>query len=416
MEPKILFVDDEPNILEAFRRQLGMDYDISIAVGPEKGLSMLSSKGPYDVVISDMRMPGMDGVEFLRQVSVASPDTVRVMLTGNADLGVAIRAVNESNIFRFLTKPCSSEDLGKVISDALEYHRLLGVERELLDRTLSASVKVLTDIISAVDPEHFHSSLGLRQRVRAVGTRLGIKKLWELELATMLSEVGSCLVPRQILYKVREGKPLSIEEDRMISRIPELGSSLVAQIPRLENVAQIIKFSRKNFDGSGPPSESLSGEDIPVGSRILRILKDSAALERSLANREQVLATLRRVPYYYDPELLEAIISFEETKDVREEGVFSAAVRVPVTALQDGSVIDEDIRTTDEVLLVPKGTVLNTSLIERVRNYASFVGLKSDPLVRTGKQGPPDKALSNAALIAGLNTVDLLSRKPSQDD
>ena len=131
MAGRILFVDDEPAVLDGYRRMLHYEFQVSTAVGGEVGLSMIHDCGPYCVVISDMRMPGMNGAEFLSQVRQKSPETVRMLLTGGTDLNAAIDAVNEGNIFRFLTKPCTKEALVEAIHIGLAQHESITAEKRL---------------------------------------------------------------------------------------------------------------------------------------------------------------------------------------------------------------------------------------------------------------------------------------------
>jgi FixJ family two-component response regulator/GGDEF domain-containing protein len=131
MAEKILFVDDEPAVLDGYRRMLHREFEVDTAVGGEVGLSMIHDCGPYCVVISDMRMPGMNGAEFLYQVRQKSPDTVRMLLTGGTDLNAAIDAVNEGNIFRFLTKPCSKETIVEAIHIGLDQYHSITTEKKL---------------------------------------------------------------------------------------------------------------------------------------------------------------------------------------------------------------------------------------------------------------------------------------------
>ncbi|MDD3052010.1 MAG: response regulator [Candidatus Cloacimonetes bacterium] len=119
MNRKILFVDDEQNILDSFRRQLRNDFEVSVCDNPEKALNMIKNSPQFAVVVADFSMPGMDGVEFLQEVAKCSFETVRVILTGNADLDVAVRAVNECNVYRFLSKPCPLDYLKKVLNEAV---------------------------------------------------------------------------------------------------------------------------------------------------------------------------------------------------------------------------------------------------------------------------------------------------------
>lgn len=120
MSHKVLFVDDEPNVLEGVRRQLRKLVALDTATSAEEGMKAVLEKGPYAVVISDMRMPHMNGTKFLSQVREASPDTVRMILSGQADIDSTIAAINEAQIFRFLTKPCSGENLVSAVEAGLQ--------------------------------------------------------------------------------------------------------------------------------------------------------------------------------------------------------------------------------------------------------------------------------------------------------
>ena len=133
---KILFVDDEPQILKGFQRQLSDVFDVDIAVGGMEGIAKIENHGPYAVVVSDMHMPGLDGIQFLSKVKEHFPDTVRMMLTGHADVEVAMGAVNTGNIFRILTKPCTRENLCTSLNAGLDFYRLIRAEKELLEQTL----------------------------------------------------------------------------------------------------------------------------------------------------------------------------------------------------------------------------------------------------------------------------------------
>jgi FixJ family two-component response regulator len=132
LEEKILFVDDEPAVLDGYQRLLRNQFHISAALAGEQALTLIQSAGPFAVVISDMRMPGMNGAQFLARVRERAPDTVRMLLTGHADLDVAIEAVNEGKIFQFLTKPCEREILVKAIRSGLEKYRVAAAEKEIV--------------------------------------------------------------------------------------------------------------------------------------------------------------------------------------------------------------------------------------------------------------------------------------------
>jgi len=136
MTKKILCVDDDPNVLQALARQHGRRFDLHTAMGCENGIMALKNDGPFAVVISDLRMPGLDGIRFLSLVTQVSPDTVRIMLTGQGDPQSESEAVNEGKVFRFLTKPCPPEKLAQALESALEQYRLMHAERDSLEKTL----------------------------------------------------------------------------------------------------------------------------------------------------------------------------------------------------------------------------------------------------------------------------------------
>ena len=131
MDERILFVDDDPNILEAYQRKLQHVLHVRTAQGPHLGLREIQEKGPFAVVVADMNMPLMNGVEFLKKVREIAPDTVRMMLTSNSDIKTAMDAVNEGAVFRFLTKPCPSTLMGDSLAAAIKQHRLITAEKEV---------------------------------------------------------------------------------------------------------------------------------------------------------------------------------------------------------------------------------------------------------------------------------------------
>lgn len=157
MTDKILFVDDEPLVLDGYKRMLHSEFDVSTAQGGEQGLASVGDNGPYAVVISDMRMPGMSGAEFLVQLRQKAPETVRMLLTGYTDLDAAMSAVNEGNIFRYLTKPCEKQVLIAAINIGIIQYHTVRVERELIKkaRALELSPEMEAPISESVADDEF---------------------------------------------------------------------------------------------------------------------------------------------------------------------------------------------------------------------------------------------------------------------
>ncbi|MDD4952329.1 MAG: response regulator, partial [Desulfovibrionaceae bacterium] len=274
MREKILFVDDDPNILNSMRRNLRNKFNLSTSESGEQGLRAIEKEGPFAVVVSDLKMPGMNGIDFLARVRDLSKDTVRVMLTGYAELESAISAVNEGNVFRFLTKPCDMSTLVNTLVQCLEQYRLITAERELLDKTLSGSVELCSEILSMVNPVAFDTSSRIKRYVRYIAEHKDPENLWQYEIAAMLSQIGCVTLKPETLEKVAENRPLNGEEQQVYDMHPTIAYDLLSRIPRMAGVAKMIMYQNKNYDGTGNPREKIAGEDIPLGARILKLVLD----------------------------------------------------------------------------------------------------------------------------------------------
>ncbi len=367
---KILFVDDDPNILASFKRTLRKRYDLDTAVGPEEGLEAVGRYRHYALVVSDLRMPVMDGIQFLSKVRDISPETIRMILTGNADLQAAIDAVNRGNIFRFLTKPCPPETLQMAVDAGLQQYRLIRAEKELLEKTLRGAIRILTDVLSLVNPEAYGRASRIRRYVRDVGARIGYPKAWQLETAAMLSQIGCVVLPEDTLKKIYHGKDLTPEESQLFRMYPSVGADLIAKIPRMEEISEIIAYQEKHFDGSGIPKDDRSGETIPLGSRILKVVLDFDALETRGLPRAAAMNHLRKRSGHYDPAVLEAL---EEV--LGDEARFQVK-ELPLQELQLNMIVGEDVVSLKGVLLIAKGQEITPALLERLKNFSRTVGVK----------------------------------------
>ncbi len=361
MNRKALFVDDDVNLLESFRRQLRKKAELVTAEGAKAGIEAAARQGPFAVVISDYNMPGMNGVDMLRVIRHGSPDTVRVLLTGHADLEIAIQAVNEGNIFRLLTKPCPPETMERVLDDAFRHHDLITAERELLEKTLTGSVAVLCDLISLVKPEVFGRVSRILPYLRGVCKRVNDPRAWETETAAMLSVVGFITLPDSLITKVEKGRPLTDAEMAQFLGHPAFGARLVAKIPRMDRVAAIVAYQEKHFEGSGVPKDDLKGEQIPLGARILKAVVDFDILLANGMPKGEAMTKLERRKGAYDPAVLAAL-----NEVIGEQARYSLQ-KVHLIGLAPGMIMAEDLygqRGTETLLLVAKGRELNETVIE----------------------------------------------------
>ncbi len=380
---KILFVDDEPNVLAAFQRQLRKHFSVETALGPIAGLALLQNSHDFGVVVADMRMPEMNGVEFLIKVKEVAPDTVRLMLTGNADQTTAIDAINEGNIFRFLNKPCPPEKLTQALEAALRQHQLVTAERELLEKTLSGSIKVLADILAMVEPRSFGQAEALRDDIRLLAGFMKIAPTWDLEAAALLSHIGHLTIPPEVALKARVGHVLTVREQELFQRIPLIGGNLLAHIPRLEEVSRIIQYQNKRFDGSGFPEDNVAGNSIPLGARMLRVLSDLADLVARDISRPAALIQLRARQGWYDPQILDSVSACFKLASGNPAVAATLPVSVNFSDLRNGHVLVSDIVTRDGILIVSAGNRITPPLIQRLRNFAALSGIKEPIFVES---------------------------------
>jgi len=372
---KVLLVDDDPNILAAYERQLRRRFSIETANGAEEALAKMEAERPFAVVVSDLRMPVMDGIQFLGIVRKRSPDTVRVMLTGQADLNAAVAAVNEGNIFRFLTKPCPPSLFTKAIEDSLEQYRLITAERELLEETLSGSIKVFVEILSLVSPAAFSRATRIKRYVGAMAAELGLSNKWQFTVAAMFSQIGCVALPTELLEKAFAGRPLSGAERALFSNHPLVGASLLKRIPRLSPIARMVEWQERSYD-SYPPAQRDFNDPVALGAQILKVALDFDRLISAGLSENAAIAQLKETPEKYNPVLLRALQACREAEADSEK----RSLRVEQLAV--GMILEEEVMAGNGLLLVPKGQEVTPAVLERIRNFKGTIGIVEPICVR----------------------------------
>lgn len=359
--PRLLCVDDEPYVLEGLRDSLRRSFDVQVATSGAEALALLREEPEaYSVVISDMRMPGMPGSDFLRAARLVAPDAVRMLLTGHADLQEAIKAVNGARLFRFLTKPCDSAELMRACAAALGQHRLQTAERVLLEETVRGSVDALAEVLALTNPAAF----GRAGRVKALAGKLaraaGLSNWWEVEVAATLAHLGAVTLPQTTAEKLYAGATLSVQETQMVERVPIITRQLVSKIPRLEGVLEILETYRSVPVEHAPESAST----IPSGARVLRIANDYVELESRGAPEMVALGTMQSRTSY-DRNLLEAFVA------VVGVGGAVPVREVAVAELVAGMTLADEVRSVRGELLVARGQYVTAQLIERLLNLTA---------------------------------------------
>ncbi len=411
--PSILLVDDEPSILSSLRRLLRpVGYRIHTAESGRAGLEILE-QGPIDLVISDMRMPEMDGAKFLEQVRRRWPATTRILLTGYADVTSTIEAINRGEIYRYVSKPWDDNDLTLVVRDALESARLRNENARLLALTqaqnetlmdlnanLEHKVKERTSEIEQVNSflnlandrlkQNFLVSIkmfsGLMElrggamsghsrrvadltRKLAVRHGLSAKEQQDVFFAALLHDVGKIGFPDSLL-----ARPLSKMNGDDLGHYRKhaiAGESALMPLDELKDVSKIVRSHHERFDGQGFP-DGLQGLSIPLGARLLSVVNDYDGLqigtlaEKHMSADEAKAMLVQSRGKRYDPQIVDSFIDLLgglAQEVVRERAVSHADLKV-------GMVLSRDLVSRDGVMLLSADYILDVSLIKQIQEYA----------------------------------------------
>jgi FixJ family two-component response regulator len=365
MADRVLFVDDEPAVLEGYKRTLYPDFSIDIADGAASAFAAMEKDGAYSVVVSDMRMPIMNGAEFLGKLRERFPDTVRILLTGYTDLDAAIQAINQGNIFRFLTKPCDTEVLATTITAGIELYRLITAERELLEKTLMGSIKALTDVLSAASPATFGRSIRVAHCVRQILGKVALPSPWCIEAASTLSQLGCITLESELMQRAYAGATLTEEEQANFNAHPSAAMEILKNIPRLESTSWIIGQQLKREIPEAESSLSpFSAAELTRAAKLLKLAVAFEHLRDKYPAKGAALLRIRERRQEFEPGLIDALSDFtplEAMKQLR---------KVSTSRLLAGMVLDQEIKNGQGVLLVAKGQELTSALITRLENHA----------------------------------------------
>ncbi|HJW57600.1 MAG TPA: HD domain-containing phosphohydrolase [Burkholderiaceae bacterium] len=410
---RILCVDDEPNILTALRRLFRpLGYEILVAEGGESGLQILEST-PVDIVISDMRMPGMDGTQFLECVRIRWPDTIRLLLTGYADVRSILGAINRGEIYRYITKPWDDNDIVLVVRHALErksleaekqrlealtyeqneelkalnanlenkvaartaelrkVHDELLVSNERLKENYLTSIKVFSSMIEMRGANLAGHSRRVADLSRRIATRMNLDSLetQHIFIAGLLHNIGKIGFSDDLL-----SLPMSLMNGEQLGqywKYPIRGEQLLTPLEDLREAAKIVRSHQERFDGEGYP-DRLSGFDIPLGARVLAVASDydnlqiGALAQRRLRPDEAVTAIVNSRGKRYDP-LVVAV--FQDTILGRNVVEPPPGEALPVSALRPGMTLARDLVTRDGFLLLSAEHTLSERLIRQIVDF-----------------------------------------------
>lgn len=393
---RVLAVDDEPSILFALRRLLHRHgFDVLLANSAQEGLEMLAHQD-VDVVLSDMRMPGMDGAEFLEQVFLRWPQTKRILLTGYSEVNATVAAINRGKIWRYIAKPWDDEDLLLAVRQAIGHRRLMDEnvrlqaltttqndELKQLNAELEARVAARTQALQqALADLHqafvgtvrvFANILDLRggmlaghsrrvaDNARKVAQRLGLsdQEAQEVFLAGLLHDIGKIGLPDATIE--RPFNNLGPEVRAEVMKHPEKGETLLMPVRRLSGVARLVRHHHEHFDGTGFP-DRLSGMEIPLGARILAVVNDFDAVQigtlvaRPLRPADALRFIVENAGRRYDPAIVDTF-----SKVLADETQADEFAEVPLrpSSLQPGMRLTRDLLHHEGYLLLARDHVLS---------------------------------------------------------
>ncbi len=413
----LLFVDDEPSILSSLRRLFRpLGYKILTAESGLEGLDILA-KETVNLVVSDMRMPNMDGAKFLKEVKARWPHIVRLLLTGYADMTSTIEAINQGEIYRYIAKPWDDAEIVRTVKDALEHIRLVSENARLTELTqrqneelkelnaglemkVAARTEEVKQTMAFLEQAHQELKQGFMSTVRVFsglielrGSKLaghsrrvaelarGVAKRMDLDevevqnilMAALLHDIGKIGLSDDLLSRAFNSLPPEVRTKVM--RHAETGQMVILGVNQLKEAALLIRHHHECFDGSGYPDQ-LVGLAIPLGARILAVTNDyDSLLMGLLVNRVlkpgEALTFLRdNRGKRYDPEVVDVFT--ELLSDTIQDEVIEVSSRPGSVKL--GSVLTRDLMHKDGYMLLAKGQVLDASIQEQLVRLESVEG------------------------------------------
>ncbi len=268
---QILIVDDEEDNLQLLYRTLRREYDVTKANGPLAALDILSQRD-FQCILSDHKMPDMDGVEFLKRARDMHPDTICILVTAYSDVEILMNAINYAKIYKYIKKPYSPDTLLHNVHMALEYYQLKEDNKKLLFDLKDLFSGTINAIMDALDSKDSYT-LGRSRRVAFYTSRMIAKmdltkaQKAEIELAALLHDIGMIGVREEILHKK---EALTEEERNEIKKHISYSVKILEDIKQLDKVTDIIKYHHEFYNGNGYPF-GVKGEEIPIGARIIAI-------------------------------------------------------------------------------------------------------------------------------------------------
>jgi FixJ family two-component response regulator len=356
--PRVLCVDDDAFLLNILTRTIGVDYEVLTSSSGAEALQLIENSEPIQVVVSDHRMPGLSGAQFLQAVREKYPLIVRILLTGETDLAEAVAAMNQASLFRFLLKPGTRPILLDTLRAAIAQYQLQVAERELLQKTLIGTMRALSDVLAIANPIAFGHVNRIQELALAVAKQMKLSEQWPLEFASLASQLGHIALPERTLRRLYAGESLSAEESAQVAKSALVAERILNRIPRLGPVVDILSSL-----ATGRRSDA-SRTCESIGAEILRVVSAYEVVERTTASRDTAVLRLRAQAGRFDPEVVKALTELLGLEVSADE-----TIEVPIGRVCVDMIVAEDLCTRTGALLVPKGYRVSESFVARLANF-----------------------------------------------
>ncbi|MBW2339988.1 MAG: response regulator [Deltaproteobacteria bacterium] len=425
---KLLLVDDEESITKALQRLFRKEgYEIHTALSGQEGLEVLKeAKKSFSLIISDQRMPGMTGAQFLEKAKNIFPNAKRILLTGYSDIDAIVDAINKGEIHRYLAKPWNDDDLLIQTRQILEQMELEERNQKLESSVLNA-IRLLSSLVEILNPKLGEHMKQVAPLAREIAEEYALEKeqLDQIEIAGMLHDIGLLGAPERILEK--DPDEMSETERYMFNQHPEIGQICLQTVESLDQVGAIVLAHHEHYDGSGFPN-GLIGDEIPLGARIISVVADYCQLARTwptdvneimtkarkyigpsvkdilVAGRKELInditskILLLRATQKYDPDVVMKLVkNLEPDEEERKrQQRLRDVVAVHFNDLREGMVLGKNLRTVDGRLVLTRGTTLNQSLIPSIQRLGEGNVLEGSVyIINSTIKEPNGKQMSN---------------------
>ncbi len=322
-------------------------------------------KQPPDLVLLDILMPKMDGYEVLDRLknNIRLSNIPVIMISAVDDIKSIVQCI-EKGADDYLPKPFNPILLKARINACLDRYRFIKAERDFLEKTLRGSIKVLTDILSMTNPIAFGRASRLRNLAYKIGVQMKVKKIWELELAAMFSQLGCVTIPMKVLEKVFHGEPLLPEEEEIYAKHKKIGHDLIVNLPRLKKVAEIIASQDNLFSKEGANINDRGEITVPFGAQILKVAKDFDTLVLSGKQPIDAIDNIRSRAKHYNPVIVNALAAVVLVKPEQKTS------SLKIDELQVGMILMGNIESTSGQIICPKGVEIDDVSLNRIKNFS----------------------------------------------